>query len=462
MVMNKLKQWFIGDYLAKTPDVFAKAKIELVYNYAVYYFILGSLFYVGLFFMHLHYHIAIVSLAVVGLISVPFILKHTQNLRFASIFLIVLQLVISCLSMFIQQGRQDMTGGLWTAVFIAMALFLFERKWGLILIFIIFACGGIIGTISKNFNIPENEKLKDTPDAFLTPILLLIMIIWQFLKARAEAEDHIRDQRLKLEINSRELEVKNKDVTDSINYAKRIQYAVLPQEETIYRSIPLSFIFYKPKDIVSGDFFWFHEISRDEYIVVCADCTGHGVPGAFMTVIGSNLLNQTVIDNKIYEPAKILQELDDQINFTLKQQKDTSVSVQDGMDLTLLKVNKAKKEFVITSAKRPVMLIRNNEIKEIKGSKFSLGGMRTGNKEFSEVVMNYMEDDLLYMYTDGYTDQFGGEKAKKFSTKRLRELLSEISKLPVLEQKDRIASAIANWKGNLEQVDDMLVMGVKF
>ncbi|MBK7817448.1 MAG: SpoIIE family protein phosphatase [Sphingobacteriaceae bacterium] len=159
----------------------------------------------------------------------------------------------------------------------------------------------------------------------------------QFLK-------ELKTSKSELEVKSKELEVKNRDVTDSINYAKRIQYAVLPQEETIYRSIPLSFIFYKPKDIVSGDFFWFHEINKEEYLLVCADCTGHGVPGAFMTVIGSSLLNQTVIDNKIYKPSDILQELDKLINFTLKQQKDHDVSVQDGMDLTLIKVNKQKKK----------------------------------------------------------------------------------------------------------------------
>lgn len=257
------------------------------------------------------------------------------------------------------------------------------------------------------------------------------------------------------------LELRNKDVTDSINYAKRIQYAVLPHEETIYRSIPLSFIYYKPKDIVSGDFFWFHEVNRDEYVLVCADCTGHGVPGAFMTVIGSSLLNQTVIDNKITEPAAILLELDKQINFTLKQQKDNSISVQDGMDLSLIKVNKAKKEFTITGAKRPVLFIRDKQMQELKGSKFSLGGMRTGEKKFDEIKMNYKEEDMLYFYTDGYTDQFGGDKGKKFSSKRLKEHFLNIHRLPVAEQKQDLDNTMKKWMGSLEQVDDMLVIGIK-
>jgi len=292
--------------------------------------------------------------------------------------------------------------------------------------------------------------------------VMITAIILGFVVLFSRAFAFMQLQHSRIEEKNKEIETKSKDITDSLNYAKRIQYAVLPHEETIYRNIPLSFIFYKPKDIVSGDFFWFHEINRDEYILVCADCTGHGVPGAFMTVIGSSLLNQLVIENKIYKPSEILFELDKQINFTLKQQKDSDLSVQDGMDLTLVHVNKLKKELIFTSAKRPVLLIRNKEIKEFKGSKFSLGGMRSGDKVFEEIIINYQEDDLLYMFTDGYADQFGGDKAKKFSSKRLRELLLEIHRLPMNDQKNRLSNNIVNWQGNLEQIDDMLVMGIKF
>jgi serine phosphatase RsbU (regulator of sigma subunit) len=173
---------------------------------------------------------------------------------------------------------------------------------------------------------------------------------------------------------------------------------VLPQEESIYRSIPLSFILYKPKDIVSGDFFWFHEIDKDNYIIVCADFTGHGVPGAFMTVIGSSLLNQIVIDNKITKPSTILYELDKLINITLKQRKEHEHYVQDGMDLALLKVDKSKNEFIFTSAKRPAILISNKQMQEFKGSKFTLGGMVSGEKVFEEIKMKYTEDDVIYMF----------------------------------------------------------------
>ncbi|MBK6521551.1 MAG: SpoIIE family protein phosphatase [Sphingobacteriaceae bacterium] len=283
-----------------------------------------------------------------------------------------------------------------------------------------------------------------------------------FIRTRSDAEEHIKQQSLQLEEKSRELETKNHDVRDSINYAKRIQYAVLPNEEAIQRVIPLSFIYYLPKDIVSGDFYWFYEINKEEYVIICGDCTGHGVPGAFMTVIGSNLLNQIVIDNKVYEPGKILMNLDELLNSTLKQDKHRLQGVQDGMDLSLIKVNKLKKECIITSAKRPVIIVRDKQMKEFKGSKHSLGGMRSGEKHFEEIKFELKEDDVLFTYTDGYTDQFGGEKGKKYSSKRLKEFLVSISEDTALVQKQKLEQEFTKWRGQHEQVDDVNVLGIRF
>ncbi|HEY0030954.1 MAG TPA: SpoIIE family protein phosphatase [Bacteroidia bacterium] len=292
--------------------------------------------------------------------------------------------------------------------------------------------------------------------------LFMLLIISLYESTKHKFVSDLKLSKSEVEKKSKELEVQKEDIISSINYAKRIQYAVLPQEESIYRAIPLSFILYKPKDIVSGDFFWFHEIDKDNYIIVCADCTGHGVPGAFMTVIGSSLLNQIVIDNKITEPAMILSELDKLINMTLKQQKEHEHYVQDGMDLSLLRVDKSKKEFVFTSAKRPAILIRDKQLQEFKGSKFTLGGMVSGEKKFEEIRMNYQEDDVLYMFTDGYTDQFGGPKGKKYSIKQLRESLLGVHKMQMSEQKNQLTNSVDKWKSELEQVDDILLMGIKF
>jgi len=297
-------------------------------------------------------------------------------------------------------------------------------------------------------------------DTTYSLIIALTLLAFVVLFSRAYA--FMQHQQNKIEIKNKEVEEQKKEIISSINYAKRIQQAVLPQEENIYRNIPLSFILYKPKDIVSGDFYWFHEIDRDNYIIACADCTGHGVPGALMTVIGSNLLNQTVIDNKLLDPSQILLVLDNLINQTLKQQKEHEHIVQDGMDVFILKVDKLNKEFTFASAKRPAIFIRNKEIIEYKGSKYSLGGTTTGSKIFNETKVKFQEDDMIYLFTDGCTDQFGGEKGKKYSIQQLRELLLNIHMKKPGDQKQLLDNAIEHWKRNHEQIDDMLLIGIKF
>lgn len=298
--------------------------------------------------------------------------------------------------------------------------------------------------------------------AELTYAVMIALINIAFVILFGRAYSYLQLQQSRIEEKTKELEIQNREITDSIQYANRIQKAVLPNDETIQRNIPLYFIYYQPKAIVSGDFYWFHAIDKDNYIYVNADCTGHGVPGAFMTVIASNLLNQTVIDNKIYQPSLILQEVDRLLNMTLKQDSERFHNVQDGMDMTLVKVNKAKKEVVITSAKRPVVYIRNKQFIEIKSNKFSLGGMRTETKVFEEVRIECQQDDMMYLFTDGYHDQFGGPKGKKFSTKKLKEKFMEIHMKGISEQKTMLDAEMRAWKGDLEQIDDICVTGIRF
>ena len=181
-----------------------------------------------------------------------------------------------------------------------------------------------------------------------------------------------------------------------------------------------------------------------------------------MTVIGSNLLTQIVKENKITKPSDILSELDKRITQTLKQDKTRTAQVQDGMDLSLLKVDKSNKEFVYTSAKRPAIFIRDKQIREFKGSKFTLGGLRSGEKKFEEINMKYEEDDMIYLFTDGYTDQFGGEQNKKFMIKRFRELVLSIHNLSMSEQKQKMETTIISWIGKNEQTDDIQVIGIRF
>lgn len=460
--MNSLKKWFIGDYLAKTADVFERSKIELLYNYSISFWILGTAFYISAVVRGYTHHVCVLTFAVIALLLIPFILKYKENVKLASVWYIIQQILVSCGESMIQKNVPDITSGLWIMTFILFSFFLFGRKWGLIIILIMGVVQGVTAPIAEKLNIDASQQYQGSVLEVMVPLLLNVIIVWMFIKTRSDAEEHIKKQSFELESKSKELETKNNDVRDSINYAKRIQYAVLPSEEAIQRSIPLSFIHYLPKDIVSGDFYWFHEINKEEYIIICGDCTGHGVPGAFMTVIGSNLLNQIVIDNKIYSPSKILLSLDELLNTTLKQDKQRLQGVQDGMDLSLIKVNKQKKECTITSAKRPVILVRDKQMKEYKGSKYSLGGMRSGEKKFEEINFEIKEDDVLFTYTDGYTDQFGGEKGKKYSSKRLKEFLVSICEDTALVQRQKLEQEFLRWKGQHEQVDDVCVLGIRF
>jgi serine phosphatase RsbU (regulator of sigma subunit) len=260
---------------------------------------------------------------------------------------------------------------------------------------------------------------------------------------------------------SKELEEQKQEILSSITYAQRIQAAILPNEKTILDCIPHSFILFKPKDIVSGDFFWFSNIDKDSYIIVAADCTGHGVPGAIMTVIGSTLLHQIVIEHKITQPSEILIELDKRITVMLKQEKQNQTLIRDGMDLALLKVDKAKKEMTFVNAKRPSLFIRNGEIKEFHASKFTIDGLEGNDKVFDEVKVNFLEGDIIYLFTDGCIDQFGGKNNKKFMIKRFRELLLNNHSFPMPEQKILLSNVIESWTGNNEQTDDILIIGVK-
>ena len=461
-VLAKFQNLIIGKALSKTDDVFEKARIFVLFNFTVVFLLLNIPYLIQTLNKGNPIHITLAVLSTCGLSLVLAILSRSENITFAIYFYIINHTIQNVCHYFINNGVIEVQGTTFLILIVLFSYLMLGRKWGLV--FTLFTAGLIImGIYNENsgfklFHIPASYAEIDNVNIhymIVVPFLLNIYLVSEFVKARQKAEVQIDNQK-KL------LELKNEDIVSSINYAKRIQQAILPNDETIQRGIPLSFILYKPRDIVSGDFYWFSEIADNSYIMVVADCTGHGVPGAFMTVIGSNLLTQIITENKITTPSSIMVELDNHITATLKQEKKHNQIIQDGMDLSLLKVNRDKKEFIYTSAKRPAIFIRNGEMKELKGSKNSLGGLRSGEKIFDEIKVNYEEGDMIYLFTDGYIDQFGGEGNKKFMIKRLRELLIEINQLPMPEQKQRLDSAITKWVGNNEQTDDIQIMGIRF
>ncbi len=261
--------------------------------------------------------------------------------------------------------------------------------------------------------------------------------------------------------NSRDqIAEKNKNITDSINYALRIQNAILPLKEDIDKSLKDYFILFKPKDIVSGDFY-FHAVQNNKALIAVVDCTGHGVPGAFMSMIGNALLNQIIIEKGITKPSEILNLLNKGVKRALKQESENSETT-DGMDVALCSIDLKTKTVEYAGAMRPLLYFSGDKLNKIIGDPLSIGGATHDNYEFTNHELTLNEGDTLYIFTDGYVDQFGGEKGKKYMAKNLRNLLSSIHHKSMLEQHQIINSELIEWAKNEEQVDDVLVLGVKF
>jgi len=265
----------------------------------------------------------------------------------------------------------------------------------------------------------------------------------------------------KLQTAYTEIEHQHIEIQDSILYAKRIQHAFLPDDEEIQKYLPEYFILYKPQHIVSGDFYWFSH-HGDHLIVAAVDCTGHGVPGAFMSMMGNSFFHQVINERKIHDPVAILYELNEMIRSTLRQADETSES-NDGMDVALCSYHLRERKMVYVGANRPLYIIRNKELTEIKPDKFGLGGRHfVDQKKFVSHCIDIQPGDVYYIFSDGYADQIGGPDDKKFMTKQLKQLLLDIHHFPMQEQMNMLDYKITNWQGKTFQLDDMLVIGTKF
>ncbi|HCA82862.1 MAG TPA: hypothetical protein DEP18_03680 [Flavobacteriales bacterium] len=255
------------------------------------------------------------------------------------------------------------------------------------------------------------------------------------------------------------IEEKNKHITDSIVYAKRIQEAILPPEDVFKLHLRNSFVLYKPKDIVSGDFYWI-ERKENKILFAVVDCTGHGVPGAFMSIIGYNGLNQIVNEYNITQPAEILNNLNRIISATLKQRAEES-KIRDGMDLSVCSIDLENHKLEYAGANNPIFIVRNNEVIEVKADKQPIGNF-VGEEDFrfTNKEIDLLPNDRLYVFSDGYADQFGGPRGKKLKYSTFRDLLIENCDLPMEEQKRVLDQMFETWRGDLEQIDDVCVIGV--
>lgn len=272
----------------------------------------------------------------------------------------------------------------------------------------------------------------------------------------AERTTEVVHQKDEAEKQKELVEKKQKEITDSINYAKRIQEAILPPMRFVKHCFPDSFILYKPKDIVAGDFYWI-ETSGDEIIFAAADCTGHGVPGAMVSVICHNALNRTVKEFNITSPSKIL---DKTRELVIEQFEKSDEEVKDGMDISLCTLNKKTNNLLWAGANNPLWIIRNNELIEYKPDKQPIGKYAE-TKSFTNHIIQLQKDDCIYVFTDGYADQFGGEEGKKLKAAKMKALLLSIHLKTMEKQKEDIFNLFEEWRGNIEQVDDVCIIGIK-
>lgn len=274
----------------------------------------------------------------------------------------------------------------------------------------------------------------------------------KLLKEKEQALELIAKQKI-------ELELRDKNLTDSLIYAQRIQEAMLPSEKFFRSHFPDSFIFFKPKDIVSGDFYWIGEKDKKVFIIA-ADCTGHGVPGALMSMIGLEIIDKTINDDNIIIPSEILSILNKALEKTFSREKNIGNIIRDGMDVGLCVIDKEERKLTYAGAFFPLYLIRDKSIIEIKGDKLIIG-MNPMGLQYIDTEIEIMDNDILYMFSDGYVDQFGGSENKKFMYRRFRHLLLMIHLFPVDDQKSILEENIRSWIGKDEQLDDIMVIGFK-
>lgn len=277
-------------------------------------------------------------------------------------------------------------------------------------------------------------------------------------KVQERTEEVVR-QKEEVERQGRKVIELYKNVTDSIRYAKRLQESILPPDQRVRQMLPESFVLYRPKDIVSGDFYWVDEVNG-KVIVAAVDCTGHGVPGAFMSLVGYNGLNQAIKEHGLVRPAEILGDLNRIAYDTLHKDRDTFL-VRDGMDMALCALDRSNQVLEYAGANCPLYIVRDGELIQFAPDKMPVGGFELEGRSFTEHRVQLEPGDMVYIFSDGYPDQFGGERGKKFLYRRFRELLVTISREPMERQKVLLQDALNAWKGSHDQVDDILVMGIR-
>ncbi len=282
--------------------------------------------------------------------------------------------------------------------------------------------------------------------------------ILQLISQLKQSNDELEQQSYALQKAYNIIELKNKKITDSIEYAGKIQQAFLPSSNALQKAYPESFILYLPRDIVSGDYYWVHE-NEDYKIIIAADCTGHGVPGAFLSVLGITLLNDLVLAQKIVQPDILLNELRKQVKIALNQ-TSFETAQKDGMDISVAVIHIHTSKLMFSGAYNPLYIIRKNELIVLPATRQPVGIYRK-EKDFELQVINLQKADMVYIFSDGYVSQFGRERSEKYGYKRFKNMFIQIADYNAKEQKKYLVNELTQWQYEYEQVDDILVIGFR-
>lgn len=460
-MFKRIKQYFTQPAKAKTEDVFEHAQIDITFNLTLSFAVLYAFMLVAFTQLDTSFAFSLVNYASsVGIILSIIVLRVKASYQWAGFVFWLMGFFTSNAMVFLSKGQADLQFGVWHSFSIVIAFSLLGRKWGLlnaiymIALTVLVVLNHMNGWNLFDIGLDRGPDIDRDPVPVAIPMVATTYIMYQTLRTRRQAQDIISAQKQKETDQRKELERKNIEILDSIQYAKRIQRAILPPDKLVRSYLSNSFILYKPKDIVAGDFYWMEPFDNG-VLFAAADCTGHGVPGAMVSVVCNNGLNRSRREHNLLLPGEIL---DKTRELVVQEFEKSEEEVKDGMDIALCSLEGMTLKYA--GANNPLWIIRNGELLETKADKQPIGQF-DHPKPYTTHTFELQKGDAFYIFSDGYADQFGGEKGKKFKAANMKKLLLSVQDKTIEQQRQIIDDTFEAWKGDLEQLDDVCVIGVK-